>query len=83
MKKIKFLIITLIFSFATYSCSVIEDKICDVAIKEVNKEYDDWISELQNDEELSTEDKAQQIAVLNSEREEEISELKAECEDLL
>lgn len=83
MKKIKFLTIIIMFLFATYSCSVIEDKICDIAIKEVNKDYDDWISELENDEELSAVDKAQQIAELNSQREEDISELKAECEDLL
>ena len=48
--------IAVLLLFISFSCDVVEDKICDVAIKQVEDEYEEWILEVQNDTNLSDEE---------------------------
>ena len=69
--------------YLLFSCSVVEDKICDVAIKELEKDYNEWIMEIENSTTLSDSEKEEQINELNAEKSIEIKELKEDCSYLL
>ena len=78
MKKIKTIAVLLLFM--SLSCDVVEEKICDVAIKQVEDEYEEWILEVRNDTSLSDEEIEEEIRLLNEELQEEIKELKDDCD---
>lgn len=78
MKTIKTIAVLLLF--LSFSCDVVEEKICDVAIKQVEDEYEEWILEVQNDTNLSDEEIEEEIRILNEELQAEIKELRDDCD---
>lgn len=78
MKTIKTIAVLLLF--LSFSCDVVEEKICDVAIKQVEDEYEEWILEVQNDTNLSDEEIEEEIRTLNEELQAEIKELRDDCD---
>lgn len=78
MKTIKSIAVLLLFM--SFSCDVVEDKVCDVAIDQLEDEYKEWILEIENDTTLSDEEKEDRINELNNEKNLEIKELRDNCD---
>lgn len=83
MKKFKFVVLTVIISFFLSSCSDLVDevvsKVCEVGVKEIRDEYNIQIDQIQNDPDLSQQEKDDQIATLTNQRNEDIQVFESEC----
>lgn len=78
-------LIALLFSLV--SCGGIIDeitnKVCDLAVKELNEEYDQYVQEVKDDTTLSEEEKTIQIADYEEERKELIAETQQDCDEII
>ena len=83
MKKIKILFFVILLSCFSASCGDIIDeafnKVCEISIKQVREDYTDLIQEVRDDPNLTQEQKNDQIAILEDQRDEEIQEIKDDC----
>ena len=83
MKKIKTLFFIVLFSFSLVSCAgVIEevfDKVCQVSINAVKKEYTELINDVKNNSNLTEEEKRDEITRLQVERDQNIEDIKVNC----
>ena len=85
MKKFKILFFVVLFSlsFSLVSCGdVIDqviDKVCQVSINAVKKEYTELINNVKNDPNLTDEQKREEIARLETERDVNIEDIKVNC----
>ena len=83
MKNYKFFVVTIMLLIFLTSCGDIVDelvvKVCEVGIEEIRDDYNGQISQIQNDPDLSQEEKDNQIEFLTTERDEEIQLFQSEC----
>ena len=83
MKINRFLVLAVLLLFFLNSCEDIVDgivdKVCDVGVKEIRDDYNGQISQIQNNPDLSQQEKEDQIEALTIERDDEVELFKSDC----
>ena len=85
MNRPKLIFYSFLISLFLISCDPDEiidkltDAVCDVSINQINDDYDDLVLEVQNNANLSEEEKTTRINELNNERAKEVAEIEEDC----